>query len=91
MTSGRNQEFKPLADRLRPQSIDQIYGQNHILGVGKPLRRALEGGVLHSMVLWGPPGSGKTTLARLMAQRVDAQFLSLSAAFRLDFDVNGDR
>ena len=79
MTSGKSQDFKPLADRLRPQTIDQIYGQDHILGAGKPLRRALEGGVLHSMVLWGPPGSGKTTLARLMAQRVDAEFLSLSA------------
>ena len=79
MTSVDSQDFRPLADRVRPQSIDEVYGQDHILGVGKPLRRALEGGVLHSMVLWGPPGSGKTTLAKLMAQRVDAQFLSLSA------------
>ena len=79
MTSVGSQDFRPLADRVRPKSIDQVYGQDHILGAGKPLRRALEGGVLHSMVLWGPPGSGKTTLAKLMAQRVDAQFVNLSA------------
>ena len=79
MTSVGSQDFRPLADRVRPQSIDQVYGQDHVLSTGKPLRRAIEGGVLHSMVLWGPPGSGKTTLAKLMAQRVDAQFVNLSA------------
>lgn len=71
--------MRPLADRMRPQSIDEVIGQTHVLGAGKPLRRALEGGQLHSMVLWGPPGTGKTTLARLIALRADADFIALSA------------
>jgi putative ATPase len=70
---------RPLADRMRPRSIADIVGQPQVLGPGKPLRVALETGRLHSMVLWGPPGSGKTTLARLVAQGSDAQFIALSA------------
>ena len=71
--------WRPLADRLRPQSLEELAGQDHLLGEGKPLRRALEHGRLHSMVLWGPPGSGKTTLARMVARYWDARFISLSA------------
>ncbi len=73
--------FQPLAARLRPASLDEFFGQTHLLGVGKPLRKAIEQGILHSMILWGPPGTGKTTLARLMAERVNARFEKLSAIF----------
>ena len=69
----------PLAERLRPQSLDEIIGQAHLLGAGKPLRLAFESGKPHSMILWGPPGSGKTTLARLMARVFEAEFIALSA------------
>jgi putative ATPase len=71
----------PLAERLRPQSIDEVLGQRHLLGPGKPLRLAFESGKPHSMILWGPPGTGKTTLARLMAQAFDAEFIALPAVF----------
>ena len=71
----------PLAERLRPKTIDEMVGQGHLLGPGKPLRLAFESGKSHSMILWGPPGSGKTTLARLMARAFDAQFIALSAVF----------
>ncbi|OFZ88924.1 MAG: recombination factor protein RarA [Betaproteobacteria bacterium RBG_16_64_18] len=71
----------PLAEALRPRSLDQVVGQGHLLGPGKPLRLAFDSGKPHSMILWGPPGVGKTTLARLMADAFDAQFLALSAAF----------
>ena len=71
--------WRPLADRMRPRTLDAFAGQSHILGVGKPLRRAIEEGNLHSMVLWGPPGTGKTTLARLLAEQTQAEFLPLSA------------
>jgi putative ATPase len=71
--------LRPLADRMRPRTLDEFVGQRHLLGAGKPLRQALEAGQLHSLILWGPPGTGKTTLARLMAQRADAEFLALSA------------
>ena len=64
---------------MRPRTLDEFVGQRHLLGAGKPLRQALEAGQLHSLILWGPPGTGKTTLARLMAQRADAEFLALSA------------
>ena len=69
----------PLAERLRPKAWDEVIGQQHLLGPGKPLRAAFESGRLHSMVLWGPPGVGKTTLARLMADAFDAQFIAISA------------
>ncbi|HLU14261.1 MAG TPA: replication-associated recombination protein A [Burkholderiaceae bacterium] len=69
----------PLAERLRPRTLDEVVGQSHLLGAGKPLRVAFESGRPHSMVFWGPPGVGKTTLARLMADGFDAQFLSISA------------
>jgi putative ATPase len=69
----------PLADRLRPQSLDDVVGQAHLLGAGKPLRVAFESHKPHSMILWGPPGVGKTTLARLMADAFNAEFIALSA------------
>jgi len=71
--------YRPLADRLRPQSLDEYVGQSHLLGPGAPLRRALESGRPHSMILWGPPGTGKTTLARLVATGAQAEFVALSA------------
>ena len=69
----------PLAERLRPATLDQVIGQQHLLGPGKPLRVAFESKQPHSMILWGPPGVGKTTLARLMAQGFSAEFIALSA------------
>ncbi|MBC3807313.1 replication-associated recombination protein A [Undibacterium seohonense] len=71
--------YQPLAERLRPQSLPDVIGQQHLLGEGKPLRVAFESGEPHSMLLWGPPGVGKTTLARLMAQAFQAEFIALSA------------
>jgi len=71
--------FQPLADRMRPRQIDQIFGQSHLLGKGKPLRQAIEANKLHSMLFWGPPGTGKTTIARLIAKYSDARFLTISA------------
>ena len=69
----------PLAERLRPRTLDDLVGQTHLLGPGKPLRLAFTAGKPHSMILWGPPGVGKTTLARLMAQAFDSEFIAISA------------
>jgi putative ATPase len=71
--------FRPLADRMRPRTLDAFIGQSHIIAENKPLRLAIEEDRLHSMILWGPPGTGKTTLAGLIAEHSGAQFLSLSA------------
>lgn len=73
--------FVPLAELLRPGQLSEVIGQSHLLGPGKPLRLAFEAGTPHSMILWGPPGVGKTTLARLMAAAFDAEYIALSAVF----------
>jgi hypothetical protein len=86
--SGNSPEFPvdrskpaPLAEQLRPQTPDEVIGQQHLLGPGKPLRLAFESGQPHSMILWGPPGVGKTTLARMMATQFECEFIALSAVF----------
>lgn len=71
----------PLAEAMRPKNLSEVIGQSHLLGEGKPLRLAFEAGVAHSMILWGPPGVGKTTLARLMADAFKSKFIALSAVF----------
>ena len=71
--------YRPLAARMRPATLDGFYGQEHLIGPGKPLREAIEGGALHSMIFWGPPGVGKTTLAKIIAASADAHFESISA------------
>ena len=71
--------LRPLADRMRPRSLEEFVGQRHILGPGKPLTASIAEGRLHSLILWGPPGTGKTTLARLIARASNAQFIALSA------------
>jgi putative ATPase len=71
--------LRPLADRMRPRTIAEFVGQQHLLGAGKPLAASIAAGRLHSLILWGPPGTGKTTLARLIAQASGAQFIQLSA------------
>lgn len=70
---------QPLADRMRPQRLDEFVGQQHLLAEGKPLKQLIASGRLHSMIFWGPPGTGKTTCARLMASRIDAELITLSA------------
>ena len=72
-------DYRPLADRMRPRTLHAYTGQAHILGTGKPLRQSIEEGRLHSMILWGPPGTGKTSLAKLLAEYTNAEFLTLSA------------
>ncbi|MPQ56559.1 replication-associated recombination protein A [Duganella sp. FT27W] len=76
-----NEPRQPLAEALRPKTLDEVIGQRHLLGPGKPLRLAFESGQPHSMILWGPPGVGKTTLARLTANAFDCEFIALSAVF----------
>ena len=71
--------YKPLAARMRPDSLDGFYGQQHLIGPNRPLREAIDSGMLHSMIFWGPPGVGKTTLAKMIAHKVDAHFESISA------------
>src|SRR6185295_5231708 len=78
---GKAEPVAPLAEGLRPKTLDEVVGQEHLLGPGKPLRLAFESGRPHSMILWGPPGSGKTTIARLMAKSFNAEFVALSAVF----------
>lgn len=75
----RENQWQPLAARMRPATLEQYVGQRHLFGEGKPLRKSIEAGHVHSMILWGPPGVGKTTLAMILANYVDAQFLSVSA------------
>src|SRR3982751_674654 len=76
---GKAEPVAPLAEAMRPQTLDDMVGQQHLLGAGKPLRLSFESGKPHSMILWGPPGSGKTTIARLMAKAFDAGVIALSA------------
>ncbi|MGK0441456.1 MAG: putative ATPase [Pseudohongiellaceae bacterium] len=77
--ASRQQVYQPLAAKLRPLQLDHYIGQEHILSKGKPLREALDAGQVHSMILWGPPGVGKTSLAKIVAERCDAHFITLSA------------
>src|SRR5579859_1608348 len=72
-------DHRPLADRMRPRRVEEFIGQQQLLAPGKPLRHALESGNLHSMIFWGPPGTGKTTLARMLAESCQADFIALSA------------
>ena len=71
--------MRPLAERMRPRDLDEVVGQRRLLGEGSALRRAIESGRMHSMILWGPPGCGKTTLGLLLAKYAEAEFIAISA------------
>ncbi len=79
LSTSASDALRPLAERMRPRTLDELVGQDRLLGAGSALRRAIESGRVHSMVLWGPPGCGKTTLARMLAHYADAEFVALSA------------
>src|SRR5246127_943011 len=79
MSAAAAEALRPLADRMRPRRLEEFFGQQHLLAPGKPLYTGIRSGQLHSLILWGPPGTGKTTLARLIAQTAAAQFIPLSA------------
>ena len=79
--------MEPLASRIRPKNLDEFVGQKHLIGPGKPLRIAIENKELFSFILWGPPGSGKTTLARIYAHSVEADFHELSAVSASKEDI----
>src|SRR4028119_379457 len=82
----------PLAERMRPRTLEEFVGQRHLIGEGRILRRLIEGeGTLPSLILWGAPGTGKTTLARLLARHSDAEFIPLSAVFSGGQDLTADR
>ena len=76
---GRLQRAAPLAERMRPRTLEEFVGQEHLLGAGKPLRLAIEKDDATSMIFWGPPGTGKTTLAKIVAERTQASFIEFSA------------
>jgi putative ATPase len=79
MSAAVAEALRPLADRMRPRTLEEFVGQRHVLAPGKPLYASIKAGQLHSLILWGPPGTGKTTLARLIAQTARAEFIALSA------------
>src|SRR5579872_2687507 len=79
MSPAAAESLRPLADRMRPRTLEEFVGQRHLLSEGKPLYAAIKSAQLHSLILWGPPGTGKTTLARLIAQTANAEFIALSA------------
>src|SRR5579863_8040887 len=79
MSPAAAESLRPLADCMRPRTLEEFVGQRHLLSEGKPLYAAIKSAQLHSLILWGPPGTGKTTLARLIAQTANAEFIALSA------------